>query len=237
MMDGWPRRKHGAVLREHLSLRGARVLDVGCGDGSLVRLMTREGARVTGIECSPAQLAPAYAREPVGDEDYLVAHGEALPIAEASLDIVVYFNVLHHVPVESQLQALREARRVLRSEGTLYVQEPVAEGPYFELVRPVDDETFVRARAYGALGAVLEEEGLEQIAEYRYVTPLLYDDFEAFKRQLLAVDAGRAERLAAHEASLREAFAAAGEKHEGAYRFEAPARLNLLRRDGAGRAT
>jgi SAM-dependent methyltransferase len=233
MMEGWPRRKHGEVLREHLSLRGARVLDVGCGDGALVRLMTRDGARVTGIECSPTQLASALSQTPAGDEDYLVASGEALPIADASLDIVVYFNVLHHVPVESQLQALREACRVLRPEGMLYVQEPVAEGPYFELVRPVDDETFVRARAYGALGAALEEGGLRQLAEYFYVTPLAYDDFAAFKRRLLAVDAGRAERLAAHERSLRDAFEAVGVKHDGAYRFEAPARLNLLRKSAA----
>jgi SAM-dependent methyltransferase len=233
MMEGWPRRKHGEVLREHLSLRGARVLDVGCGDGALVRLMARGGARVTGIEYSPAQLASALAQTPAGDEDYLVGRGEALPVADASLDIVVYFNVLHHVPVECQLQALREARRVLRPEGMLYVQEPVAEGPYFELVRPVDDETFVRARAYGALGAALEEGGLRQISEYCYVTPLAYDDFAAFKRRLLAVDAGRAERLAAHERSLRDAFEAAGVKHDGAYRFEAPARLNLLRKSAA----
>nr|NIR59205.1 class I SAM-dependent methyltransferase [Gammaproteobacteria bacterium] len=100
-------------------------------------------------------------------------------------------------------------------------------------VRPVDDETFVRARAYGALGTVLEEEGLEQVVEYRYVTSLRYDDFEAFKRRLLAVDPERAPRLAQHEASLREAFAAAGTWHDGAYLFEAPARLNLLRRVGS----
>ena len=232
-MEAWPKRKHGEVLREHLSLQGARVLDVGCGDGAVTRLMTREGARVTGVECAPTQLAPACAQPRQGDEDYLVARGEALPFADATLDIVVYFNVLHHVPVESQLQALQEARRVLRSGGLLYVQEPVAEGTYFELVRPVDDETFVRARAYGALGTVLEEEGLEQVVEYRYVTSLRYDDFEAFKRRLLAVDPERAPRLAQHEASLREAFVAAGTWHDGAYLFEAPARLNLLRRVGS----
>jgi SAM-dependent methyltransferase len=233
MTDGWPKRKHGEVLREHLSLSGARVLDVGCGDGAVTRLMTREGARVTGVECSPTQLAPACALARDGDEDYLVATGEALPFADAALDIVVYFNVLHHVPVESQLQALREARRVLRPGGLLYVQEPVAEGPYFELVRPVDDETFVRSRAYGALGAVLEEEGLEQVVEYRYVTPLRYDDFDAFKQRLLAVDPDRAPRLAQYEASLREAFVKAATWQDGAYLFEAPARLNLLRRVGA----
>ena len=43
-MTSAPRRKHSAVLREILPLAGARITDIGCGDGGLVRLMTRAGA-------------------------------------------------------------------------------------------------------------------------------------------------------------------------------------------------
>ncbi|MEE9479068.1 MAG: methionine biosynthesis protein MetW, partial [Kiloniellales bacterium] len=51
-MSAHPARTHGEVLHETLSLSGLRVLDIGCGDGSLVRLMTRQSAKATGLEIS-----------------------------------------------------------------------------------------------------------------------------------------------------------------------------------------
>ncbi len=57
-MEALARRKHREVIEELLELDGARVADIGCGDGALTRLMTRLGARVTGIDPSEGQLAP-----------------------------------------------------------------------------------------------------------------------------------------------------------------------------------
>lgn len=225
-----PRRKHGDVLRQHLPLGGARILDVGCGDGALVRLMTREGARVTGIECSIPQLKRARAATPVGDEDYLHAVGEALPISDATMDAVVYFNALHHVPVEMQPRALIEAGRVLKPGGLLYIQEPIAAGAYFELVRAIEDETFVRARALQAIRDAIAEDLFREETEYGYLVPLRFPDYEAFEARVIAVDDGRRARVGALGASLREAFEAAAIKREGAFWFDNPARLNLLRK-------
>ena len=129
--DFGPRRKHIEVLRELLPLKGARVADVGCGDGAVARLMTREGARVTGIECGEAQLEKARAAKTVGDELYIYGYGENLPLADASFDIVVYFNALHHVPMNVQGVALREARRILKPAGLLYIQEAVPDADEF----------------------------------------------------------------------------------------------------------
>lgn len=63
-MESLPRRKHREVIEELLALDGARVADIGCGDGALTRLMTRLGARVTGVEPSADQLARARAAAP-----------------------------------------------------------------------------------------------------------------------------------------------------------------------------
>jgi len=231
-MNRIPRRKHSHVLREHLPLKGARLVDIGCGDGALVRLMTREGARVTGIECSESQLARARAAEPAGEEDYLPGRAEDLPFEADSLDAAVFFNSLHHVPVESQAKALEEAARVVKPGGVVYVQEPIAAGAHFELMRPIEDETFVRAKAQEAIAAAAQGPALRAELEAVYDAPIRRGNFEEFKAELIAVDAGRRAGIEAAETTLKAAFEAAGEVRDGATWFDQPSRLSLLRKVG-----
>ena len=127
-MTGYPLRDGADVVRESLTLKGARVLDVGCGDGTLVRMMAREGAKVIGLEISEDQLVRARTASPVADETYRVGRAEALPFDDNAFDIVVIFNSLHHVPVAAQDKALAESARVLKSGGFLFVMEPLAQG-------------------------------------------------------------------------------------------------------------
>lgn len=229
-MDALPRMKHTALLRQRLPLAGARVADVGCGDGALARVMARDGARVVAIDPGAAQIVRARAAAPAEGAWYLCARGEALPLADGCLDAVVYFNALHHVPVADQAAALAEAARVLRPGGLLYVQEPLAEGDYFELMRPVEDETEVRARAYDALKAAGAKGRLEETAEVVYLAPLRVKDAESFLAGLVAVDPARRAAVGAAAASLRQGFLAAAEQRDDGFWFEIPSRLNLLRR-------
>jgi len=102
-------RRSTEVLEELVAPRGKRIIDVGSGDGNVVRLLTRSGARVTGIEVQPEQLAKARASERAFDEDYVEGTAEAMPLPDALADVVVFFNSLHHVPVPSMGRAMAEA--------------------------------------------------------------------------------------------------------------------------------
>jgi hypothetical protein len=230
-----PLLKHTDVLRAQLPLDGALVADVGCGDGSLSRVMARAGAWVVGIDPGAPQLARARAAEaaegPAGHAAYVCAFGEQLPLADGCLDAVVFFNALHHVPAELQGAALDEAARVLKTDGFVYVQEPLAEGSYFELMRPIEDETEIRAQAYEAVQAVCADEELEEIDEFVYRAPYRVKSFEAFRDGLIAVDSGRRPAVEAAEASLRQRFLASAEQRDAGFWFEIPSRLNLLRRN------
>ncbi len=229
-MNSYPRRESPDVVREFLSLPDARVLDVGCGDGFLVRMMAREGAQATGLEISDSQLARARAESPVGGESYRVGRAEALSFESAIFNIVVFFNSLHHVPIEVQEKALVEAARVLETGGRLFVMEPVAEGPLFELMRPVDDETEVRAAAYAALGRAADGPEFEEIREYSFATDYCYASFEVFKDGVLQVDSSRRAAFELHEAQLQEKFERTANRTEEGYSFTHPKRLNLLKR-------
>jgi ubiquinone/menaquinone biosynthesis C-methylase UbiE len=229
-MNSYPRQESSDVVRDSLSLPDARVLDIGCGDGALVRMMTREGAQATGLEISETQLARARAESPVGSESYRVGRAEALPFEDGAFDIVVFFNSLHHVAIEVHEKALAEAARVLETGGHLFVMEPVAEGPLFELMRPVDDETEVRAAAYAALRHAADGPDFKQIREYSFATDYCYASFEAFKDSVLQVDGSRRAAFEAHEAQLRMHFERTANRTEGGYGFTHPKRLNLLKR-------
>jgi SAM-dependent methyltransferase len=217
------------ILAEVAPPAGRDVVDVGCGAGGLARRLAALGARVVGVDVSAVALERARAQATDAGERYLDGRAESLPLPDASADLVVFHNSLHHVPTDALDRALAEARRVVRPGGAVYVQEPLAEGAYFELVRRIDDETRVRALAQAAIAraacAVLELE-----RELRFDTDVRLTGFDGFRDAVVLSDAGRAEAFDEHEAELRERFAAAAEPAGDGVRFLQPNVAHLLRR-------
>lgn len=222
-------RRHNAdVIVETLALEGKRVIDVGCGDGHLVRHMTKHGAHVLGVECSPRQLAKAHAVEKVADEAIVEGVGQALPAPDGAADVVVFFNSLHHVPREVMAQALAEAARVLKPGGMVYVSEPLAEGLFYQTCRPIDDEAEVRAAAHQALRSC---PGLQPVEEFRYLHTLVLKTYEAFRDRIISANSEREDRFASLDGDMRALFAQNGRPNaEGAMEFDQPMRVNVLRK-------
>jgi SAM-dependent methyltransferase len=228
--DAPPSRSPRDVLDELLPAGAPVVVDVGCGDGSLVRHLARRGARAVGVEIGEEPLRRAREHPPVASERYEQGVAQALPLDDASADAVVFSNSLHHVPGDALDAALAEAARVLRPGGLLYVQEPVAEGTYFELLRPIDDETGVRAAAHAAIGRA-GRHGLRHERELRFDTEVAHPDFASFRDRVVLADAERARALSGLEDELRERFERTAERGEdGTFRFRQPMRVDVLRR-------
>jgi SAM-dependent methyltransferase len=205
------------VLSELVPLDGRAVVDVGCGDGALVRALTARGASAVGVEVSEEAISRAYAHDPSGR--YLLGSAEALPLPDASADACVMMRSLHHVPPDAMAAALAELRRVLRDGGVAYVAEPVASGQYFELVSLIDDEREVRELAQAAIDAAPE---FTRARTVEYDAPLRIAGFGMFRDRVVAADPERAVAFAAHEDALRSRFAAMTED-------TAPMRADLLR--------
>lgn len=226
-LDSTPLRAHIDVLAELLPITG-RLLDIGCGDGWLTRALAERGATVTGIEVSPEAVARAEAVPAVGDERYILGKGEDMPIEDGTVDGVIFFNSLHHVPTEAQEAALAEARRVLAAEGWCAVAEPLAEGRFFEMMRPVDDETEVRAHAAAVIQRAAAR-GFAMERETFYRAAMEFADFDALRARMTAINPGRHAIFDRLDTSLRENFARLSEPAEGGYRFIQPMRVNVLR--------
>ncbi|MFA7430946.1 MAG: class I SAM-dependent methyltransferase [Rhodospirillaceae bacterium] len=218
------------TLAEH-RLVGARVVDVGCGDGRLARSLVEHGAAsAVGIECSPRQLAKARALPAMDGVTVVEGVGQALPLADGTADIAVFFNSLHHIPAANMATALGEAARVLVPGGLVYACEPIAEGAFYDLCRPVDDEAEVRRLAQEALHSAAGL-GLTVEREEVYCHPVRMADFETFRDRLVSANAERDEAFGRLSTELRASFELlAGRDPTGAYTFDQPARMTLLRR-------
>jgi SAM-dependent methyltransferase len=95
-----------AALR---SLNPASVLDVGCGEGALLRAVTADGM-VRGVGLEPEDAAAERAR--AAGLEVQPGRAEALPFGDGSFDVVTLEYVAHHI--EHLPRALREAARVAR---------------------------------------------------------------------------------------------------------------------------
>jgi hypothetical protein len=206
------------------------VIDVGCGPGVLVRELTRRDARVVGVEVSDEQLAAALSHDDGGGARYLVGRAQELPLGDASMDVVVFLRSLHHVPPPDMAQALREARRVLRADGLVYVAEPLPEGSYFALTSLVEDEVEVRAAAQRAV-AESSLAGLERAATVEYEVRARLAGTSAFRERTVAVDPSRAEVFARRQDEIAAAFRRLGEPGDGPGErwFAQPMRADVLR--------
>lgn len=107
--DGYVHSRRVRVLSKHLSniiARDACVLDVGCGDGLLAHLITEKlpETELRGIDV----LVRGRTYVPVDKFD-----GHVIPFDDASFDVVMFVDVLHHT--QDPMSLLREAARVAKS--------------------------------------------------------------------------------------------------------------------------
>jgi SAM-dependent methyltransferase len=103
------------AVTDGLDLTGD-VLEIGPGFGAGTAWLVEHGASVTAVEYD-AKLADKVQHR-VPEARIINASGAAMPLDDASYDVVICTTMLHHVPtVEEQDALFAEARRVLKPGG------------------------------------------------------------------------------------------------------------------------
>ena len=175
------------MLQRLVPLAGARVVELGCGKAELARrlLERRLVSSVLAFEVDAIQMTRNLAERRPAGLDFLYGGAQAIPLGNASCEVVLMLKSLHHVPIPLMDDAFREIRRVLVPGGRVYVSEPVYAGDFNEIVRLFHDEGEVRAAAHAAIcraaaGAVLELDN-----EVVFDTPLAFRNFSDFCERIV----------------------------------------------------
>jgi ubiquinone/menaquinone biosynthesis C-methylase UbiE len=111
---------------------GERVIDIACGTGVVARLASEhvgDDGRAVGLDINAAMLAVARSQSGDAPIEWLEANAQAVPLPDASFDVVLCQHGLQQFPDPSA--ALREMRRLLADGGrlALCVWSPIEGSP------------------------------------------------------------------------------------------------------------
>lgn len=109
-------------VADRMKLRGANILDVGCGAGLLSEALAREGATVTAIDLAPEliKIAKLHTLESGAEVDYQLTSIESLAEQQnGRFDAITCMEMLEHVPDPGSI--LQACATLLKPGGRLFV--------------------------------------------------------------------------------------------------------------------
>lgn len=216
-----------ALQRIVEEVSGLSLIESGCAAGDTARRLAELGARVLAVEPDELQAEKNRAAPAASGVTFVEAGAQALPAEDASMDGVLFFRSLHHVPRELMDAALGEAARVLKPDGFLYVAEPGMEGSHFTMMRPFNDEFEVRTLAQQALERSARPH-FEETTRYVYMQRPRHESFAAMVTKFSSLSYNPIARELIEQDEVRKNFEA-GKSGDG-YVFEQPMLINFYRR-------
>lgn len=220
------------LMLDELPFDAARVLELGCGRAEKTRLLAETGRprEIVALEVDNIQHARNLEITDLPTVSFRHGGAEAIPADDNSVDIVLMFKSLHHVPMEHMDRALSEIARVLKPGGMAWISEPVYAGDLNEVFRLFHDEKTVREAAFAAICRAVEEGRLLLEKELFFNTRSFFENFAQFDQRMIQVTHSNHRLSPALYQQVREKF----ESYltpEGAT-FLNPQRVDLLRKSG-----
>lgn len=177
------------LLLQQLPVRGARIVELGCGKADKTRALASSGlvGEIVAFEVDAIQHGLNLQVTDLPNVRFRHGGAQAIPEADASVDIVMMFKSLHHVPVTDMDRALDEIRRVLKPGGHAWISEPVFAGELNEIMRLFHDEQVVREAAFAALSRAVETGRFALRQQFFFNTATRFKDFAEFDARMIRV--------------------------------------------------
>ena len=213
------------ALRSIFDPNELRLIDIGCGDGSLARKLAYVGATVMGVEPDSIQAQINASAESVENVQFFEAYANEIPADDSSVDGVIFSLSLHHVPRDEMQASLNEARRVIKPGGFMAVAEPLVEGSYNAAIELFHDETEVRQHAIEALQSFACPQ-FNDWRQYFYTTETRFESFDTFADHYINMTYNTFDRDIITSAAVRERFESNRDGND--YLLLQPMRIDLF---------
>ncbi len=132
--DDWKINPKQRLFHELGDLKGKYVLDFGSGQGLNGVEMALLGARVDGFDLSPELVRASRQLARINNVEhrckFYIAEATSLDLKSDVYDIVLIYNVLHHIPYKDFPGVLKKIKQAVKPGGKIIMREPVALSPF-----------------------------------------------------------------------------------------------------------
>jgi len=218
------------VITRMLPLADANILELGCGNADITRLIAEKHPikSIVAAEVDQQQHDKNLLIDDLPRVSFESFGAESIPYPDDHFDIVLMFKSLHHVPLDLLDNALNEITRVLRPGGLAYISEPVFDGDFNDIMRLFHDEETVRKSAFDAMVSAVAEDLFLLKEEYFFMTPVKFKSFSQYEKGIMNVT----HTDFSLTSEVIEEVKARFERHRSdeGYSFEYPNRVDLLQK-------
>lgn len=175
------------IYNHLLSLDNKHILELGCGSADITRDIASTGVnrKVTALEVDEIALEKNLQLTDLPNVTFGLSGAQKIPLQDASVDVVLMFKSLHHVPIELMDLSMREIRRVLKPGGLLYISEPVFAGDFNEVLRLFHDEEKVRLAAFNTIKNAVDKGLFILVEETFFNSPMKFESFAEFENNTI----------------------------------------------------
>lgn len=217
------------VFESVLSLNHQNILELGCGDAALTRVIATSGVGriITATEVDTIQHGKNLLINDLPNVSFELAGSENIPCPDYVFDVIFMFKSLHHVPVHLMNQAMQEIKRVLKPNGLVYISEPVFSGDFNEVLRLFHDEENVRKTAFNVIEKCVEEKEFTLVDELFFNNPVIFENFQQFSDKVIGATHSEHQLTDKLYESVKRKFNHFHKKNNG--QFLIPIRVDILK--------